>query len=802
MPTKFSLIAFFLLIFSTSATAINGGDSHVNVYADGFIYEDVDSSKSIDDILQLNDDSWSKTEKDNFSVSFSESDYWFKRSFSNVDLLTDQLLLVAEMPLQDYINVWFLDENNNIINHFQSGDRLPFATRKVQNRFFTFPIPQQHLDELKIVMQFSTHDGMYETGPILIEKQSQFHADMQVQYLVYGFLYGGMFILGIYNLFLFVSHRDKQFLLYFLFISSYFFYNLTLRGFSAQYLFPNWPDFTNQFKIITLSSAYFTLYLFVTHVLAIKTNYPRSHLIYTLIVSSIAVPFLVGLGDHYALYYKLVVYPAMLVLLGVIYFSAWGAIRGDRTSKILLTAWVVLATGGILFTLNILGVIEPNLIIFYSIDIGSTIESLIIAFALGDKLNQLRDENDAANVRLIQNQKIYNEEMEQKVEKRTEQLRIARDHAEQSNQKKNTFLANISHEVRTPMHGVLSMLKVIQKTDLSDQQQEYVDMIERSGNRMVVLLNDLLDISHLEERTEPESKPLSLKQLLTDVIDPLEAVARIKNLKLEKFIPEETPMVFGDYQLMEQLLNNLVSNAIKYTNFGSVNVSLLPLTITEGRARVIFVVRDTGVGIPLSLQKYIFDRFYQVDESFSRPQEGVGLGLAICKKIGHLLGGEFQVESTPNIGSQFSFSLDLPIADLTDMGSKVLDAVGFEKKLRFLLVEDEPIGRFAVKNLLQAEGHEVQEALNGLDAIEALEADSTFDVILMDVHMPGMDGLEATRKIRAHDNQQIRASVVIGLTASANSNEKSMYVKTGMNSVVTKPLELSQLGAAIKENFN
>lgn len=720
-------------------------------------------------------------------------------SITNIDFVNNQLILAAEMPLQDFISVWFLDENNSVLSRYHTGDRLPYSTRPIKSRFFSFPIPQEEIDYIKIVIRFDTHDGMFEPGPLFIERLEQFNSEMQFQNLIYGFLYGGMFILGMYNLLLFISHRDKKFLLYFLFITSYFLYNASLRGFAAQYLFPDWPTFINQFKIISLSFCYFFLYLFVTNMLATKANYPRSHLVYTIIVSSLSIPFFLAIGDHYAWYYRLAAPPAILMLLGVIYFSLRGAIRGDRTSKILLAAWIVLASGGILYSFGILGVIEPNLFVFYSVDVGSTIESLLLAFALGDQLNQMRQEKELSDALLISNQRANYQELEQKVEERTHQLRIAKEHAESANQAKNLFLSNVSHEVRTPMNGVLSMLKVLRRSNLTEQQLDYLNMVERSGNRMVAILNDLLEYSHLEEGIKPETNPISIKLLVNGVIETFSELAHKKELLLETQLPEEIPIVCGDYKLLQQLLSNLISNAIKYTHEGKVSVSLMPVSIEKSSVFLEFSVCDTGIGISLSLQDQIFDRFHQIDDSYSRGQDGMGLGLAICKQIATVLKARLDVKSVPEKGSEFIFSLSLPLANKDILVSLPKDALGISNNLRILLVEDEPISRFAANHLLQEDGHIIKQADNGFNALSALEDDNAYDVILMDVHMPGMDGLEATRRIRSHYDEKLRKICIVGLTASVTSQEKSEYIEAGMGAVVTKPLELSELGEAINK---
>lgn len=488
MPTTiiFILITSVLTMFPSIALALSldSEPRELNLFPHGHIYENSAETKSIAEILSLEEQLWKATEKKDLTVSFSDSEYWFSVKLQGHNLIENDLLMTFEMPLQDFIDIWFLDENNNILSSYQSGDRMAFETRPIKSRFFVFPLPKQSASTLRVIARFNTHDGMFETGPILLTTEEDFYSETNFNNLVYGFFYGGMFLLGVYNLLLFISHKDKRFLLYFLFITSYFLYNFSLRGFASQYFFPDSPILGNQFKPILLSFSYFTLFLFATNMLATRNVYPRSYLVFKIIVLSLLIPFLLALGGSYAMYYKIASPLAILILLNVIYIAARGSINGDRTSKIFLAAWTVLALAGILYTLRILNLIEMNLFIFYAVDFGSTIESLLLAFALGDKLNQMQLEKEHSDAMLIASQKTYNEELERKVDQRTRDIAKANNELQSANESLEIL------SITDPMTGLLN------RRNFEFLLNHEIKVRSRSNQLLIFIL---LDLDHFKK---------------------------------------------------------------------------------------------------------------------------------------------------------------------------------------------------------------------------------------------------------------------------------------------------------------
>ncbi len=373
-------------------------------------------------------------------------------------------------------------------------------------------------------------------------------------------------------------------------------------------------------------------------------------------------------------------------------------------------------------------------------------------------------------------------------------LEGAQRQAEAASQAKSSFLAMMSHELRTPMNGVIGMAHALRNTRLNNAQGAYVDTIIRSGDGLMAILNDLLDISKIEAgRLEMEAHPFDLTDAARQVVTLWEGGAGAKGLELILDIHPETPdWVIGDVTRVRQILLNLVSNALKFTEAGHVRVSLVPAPGADGDGGVEIVVTDTGIGITPEQITLLFRPFVQAEASTSRRFGGTGLGLAICGRLCEMMGGSIGVESTPGAGSTFRVWLPLPYAEAPQATDPAPAAL---PPLRILVAEDNPINQLVARAILEAAGAELDVAGDGVEALERLAAER-FDLVLMDVHMPNMDGIEAVQRIRA--GQAGRADIpVIALTADAMVGEEARLQALGFDALQPKPIQPGLLIAAI-----
>ncbi|NCA70252.1 MAG: response regulator [Sphingobacteriia bacterium] len=382
---------------------------------------------------------------------------------------------------------------------------------------------------------------------------------------------------------------------------------------------------------------------------------------------------------------------------------------------------------------------------------------------------------------------------------RTEQHRLqgALEQAETADRAKSEFLANMSHEIRTPMHGIIGMTQLALRAAVDERQRDFLHKIEGSAKSLLGILNDILDFSKIEAgKLRIEEQSLDLRQLVESVIHLVESAAQSKHLELVVTGLSECPSAFiGDRLRVIQVLANLLSNAVKFTEQGRVT-----LTISQpAPGRLCFTVTDTGIGMTPEVQQHLFEPFYQASTGTTRSHGGTGLGLTISRQLVELMQGRIEVSSEPGRGSSLSFEIPAPLADAAVTEPTPVPAMVWQVPpnlvgSRILVVEDQPLNREILLGQLEGSGLVFGIAADGREAVERFK-DASWDLILMDLRMPVMDGYEATRRIRALDPE----IPIIALTAHAFQQDIEKTQAAGMNAHLSKPLDLERLHAVLLE---
>lgn len=396
-----------------------------------------------------------------------------------------------------------------------------------------------------------------------------------------------------------------------------------------------------------------------------------------------------------------------------------------------------------------------------------------------------------------------NEELADEIEQRKrieKELYKAKEEAEAASKTKSEFLANMSHEIRTPMNGILGTLQLLQGSALTENQKEYVSIAYNSGESLLSLLNDILDFSKIEAgKLELESIPFDVKSLAGEIAVLLSQKAEERQVELKTEIAENIPhAVKGDSVRIRQILSNLITNAIKFTEKGSVTIRLTVLEETEKTVRLKFEIIDTGIGIAEDAQRRLFNSFTQADGSTTRKYGGTGLGLAIVRQLVTLMRGRLGVDSEPGKGSNFwveiGFELAREVTVAVEEQSKASAAEIETLEGSVLLVEDNPVNQVVARKMLEKVGLSYEVVDNGEKAIERLMQPHEFSLVLMDCQMPVMDGYEATQKLRIYeDTQDINRLPVIAMTANAMEGDKEKCLEAGMDDYISKPVKQQAL---------
>ncbi|NRR32035.1 response regulator [Oxalobacteraceae bacterium] len=585
---------------------------------------------------------------------------------------------------------------------------------------------------------------------------------------------GALFALAIFNFFIYSYTRDKSSLYYALYVLTYALaWGITFH--MAADLF-NWHNLHVHYVPFFLLPVLSTL--FYTSFLRLREHAP---LLYKLSFINIALPLLTLPSCFIALSYAhtiatvvITIWMSLALVSGIVVWK-----RGYQPARFFVLGFVALIVPGLLILPANVGLIPAmveNAQLFTLL--GGTLDGILLAFALADQIRLLRNN------------------LELRVQERTVELTEAKEHAEIVSRHRIDFLSAMSHDIRTPLAGVIGMLKfAMRDKTVGGRTEEYLRIGLQNSEALLAILNDILDFSKIDAgRLSIETVDFDLVALIDDAIGILQGQADAKSLLLRCDLALDLPRyVQGDPTRLRQILLNLLGNAIKFTDRGEVRLDASAILTANGRASISFDISDTGPGISDSTLPRLFQKFEQADHSTTRRYGGTGLGLAICKELVELMGGCISAESRVGEGSTFSFSLPLALGVAPAAGP--LAGPHMEQhayRLRVLCAEDVRTNQIIVSTLLENMGHDIRVVENGLQALHALST-AEYDLVLMDGRMPMMDGEQAAHLIRAGGNEDYRVLdariPIIALTANASDHDRARYLAVGMDGFLSKPVD-------------
>lgn len=521
--------------------------------------------------------------------------------------------------------------------------------------------------------------------------------------------------------------------------------------------------------------------------------------------------------------------PPILVLVALIALSFVHAYKGRPGGYAFTLSWIFRLCGIGVSAATFSGYLPVNAVTVNGFALGVFPQAIFLVIACRSKfardesrrrdairqekhrieaMARLRQSKDAADqgrlLRVIEREREIMAELREREAQRAEEMRRAKDVADEANRAKSAFLAVVSHEIRTPMTGVMGMVRLLLGSGMSPDQKEYVRTIQDSGDAMLALLNDILDFEKIESgKMELETVDFELGRLVHGVVALMSGHAADKKITIQADLDSGLPaFVRGDPTRLRQVLLNLVNNAIKFTTKGGVTIILRHSGATPGpngapRHGIYFAVRDTGVGISGEGQRNLFKPFSQADSSVARKYGGTGLGLAICKRLIEAMGGAIGLDSREGEGSTFHFTLTLNEGQSTDSpGAVAQDRKAPARVMRILVVDDNEINRKVMLGLIGQAGHKAEAVDGGEKAVDICTREK-FDLVLMDIEMPGLRGDDATKALRDLPDPDRAATPVIALTGNVRKEDVEKFYRAGMNGFVAKPIDPAALHRAL-----
>lgn len=777
---RYLLMLLFCLPLMASAVEFDEFTQSLPLGRSLQVFEDPSGQASIADVrAQAAAGNFKAHDKDALNAGYSRSAFWLKIDLhyrpSNPAAQRTWLLELAYPPL-DHLDLYMPDAAGDYRLVRQTGDALPFASREIRQNNYLFGLSFKPDQQQTVYLRLASEGSIQ--APVTLWSSTAYLEDQPVRLYVLGIIYGVLLGMVVYNLFIYLSVRDTSYLYYIFYIASFGLYQLSVNGAAVEYFWPDNPWWANAATPFFIGCAGLFGSQFARCFLQTKNH---SRWLDRLLIALIAFGALVvglSLMTSYALSLRLATILALTftVVIFAAGILAWW--RGLRVARYFIIAWSAFLLGGIVNTLMVLGLLPNVFLTMYASQIGSAIEVALLSLALADRINAMREQ---------QAQTLY--DAGQKLEVLNQQLA-------HSNKLKDEFLATLTHELRTPMNGVIGSLELMQTVEMDPELEQYQQTAAGSARDMMRMVNGILTLTELQAgKLKAAPGSFSLRGVVEALRVQFEGNAASKSLDFKvDVLPTLPDRLHGDSAKLAQCLECLLDNAIKFTRVGGLALRVTGKPSTGNRLALSFAVIDTGIGFTDLGEATMYQRFFQLDGSMTREYGGLGVGLAICRQLVELLGGKLTHRSEPGRGSRFQLDVEfeLPVVEPASNPLPSRNCLRAPQDCTVLLVDDNSVNQLVMRGMLLKLGFRVRTADNGAAALDCLQRE-TFDAVLIDCQMPAPEGASLCCQIHAMPGCANLPVFMLALTA-----DRELCATGAPVDYLNKPVKFEELQSALE----
>ena len=745
------------------------------------VFEDPTGLATIDEVsAPAAEGKFHVNNNDVLNAGYSKSAFWIRldlRYAPRQNAALRNWLLELAYPPMDHVELYQAGADGHFFRSQVTGDTLPYSHRVIRQNNFVFDIPFVPQQSQTLYLRVQS-EGSVQVPLTLWSSNAYLEAQPERLYVL-GMIYGVLLGMLVYNLFIYLSVRDTSYLYYILYIASFGLYQVSVNGAGVEFLWPENPWWANAATPLLIGAAAFFGCQFSRSFLQTREHSRIFDWLLKLLMLYGAVVVLMSLSASYGLALRLATLLALLftVVIFCAGVKAWW--RGQRQARYFMIAWTAFLAGGVVNTLMVLGYLPNVFITMYSSQLGSALEVGLLSLALADRINAMREEQSQILVEAGHKLELLNQQLSN------------------SNRLKDEFLATVTHELRTPMNGVIGSLELMQTVPMNLELEQYQQTAAMSARDMMHMVDDILILTELQAgKLYPRHEPFRLQSLLDAVHLQFARQAHNKGLAFALDILSQLPdKLVGDSRKLALCLNCLLDNAVKFTRQGAVRLQVLGEIDTDHNLVLTFKVIDTGIGFSFLDEDTLYQRFYQVDSSMTREYGGLGIGLAICRQLTELIGGQLHHQSEPGRGSCFTLTVKLGVAEPLPASLDTSRSLrgGTRRSAHectLLLIDDNSVNQLVLRGMLLKLGYRVRTAEDAAAAIEQLEREQ-FDAVLLDCESPLHHGLAVCQCLREVPGAQ--DIPLLGIISTAQRGDRERYLAAGMTECMHRPVRFEEL---------